>query len=54
VRDEKFLSAGDLLQTVKTPSAYALEVWQAVAREKFQPEKVADWAPVDAMVKAGK
>jgi hypothetical protein len=53
--------AGDLLQNVKTPSAYAVEVCEAVAREKFQPEKVAamhillsDWAPVDAMVKAGK
>jgi hypothetical protein len=58
---EKFLWAGDFIQSVQRPSAYTAEVWQAVAREKLSPERVAamhiplsDWSKIEALAQAGR
>ena len=40
-RDDRFLWAGDYIQTNKFPTAYATEVWEAVQREGISPLRVA-------------
>lgn len=51
-----FLWAGDFIQLLDTPTAYTNEVWEAVQREKFRPERTAaqhisltDWAVIDSL-----
>lgn len=54
---ERFLWASDYVQQVQAPTLYAHEVWSAVRREQFAPERVAaqhikltPWATVAALV----
>lgn len=57
---DKFLWAGDFIQTLAEPSAYADEVIAAVRRVKIQPERVAaqhlaltPWSKVEAVSGGG-
>jgi hypothetical protein len=57
VEGDRFLWAGDYVQTVEQPSTYAAEVWQAVRRAGLRPAHVAaqhlpltNWATVDSLV----
>jgi len=38
---ERLLWAGDYIQTVDEPSAYATEVWRAAQRDGLRPERTA-------------
>ena len=59
VEGDRFLWAGDYVQTVEQPSTYAAEVWQAVRRAGLRPSHVAaqhppltNWATVDSLVES--
>jgi hypothetical protein len=54
--EEKFLWAGDCIQEVGRPTAYALEVWSAVRRVGIEPQMTAAqhipltrWSTLDAL-----
>jgi hypothetical protein len=53
---ERLLWAGDYIQTVDEPSAYATEVWRAVQRDGLHPERTAaehlpltPWSKIEAL-----
>ena len=55
---DRFLWASDYIQTVAEPTAYALEVWRAAAREGLSPERTAaehlpltPWSRIDELRK---
>ena len=59
VGPDRFLWAGDYVQTVAQPSTYAAEVWQAVRRAGLEPAQVAaqhlrltPWTTVDSLVRS--
>ena len=59
VEGDRFLWAGDYVQTVAEPSTYATEVWRAVRRAGIQPARVAaqhlpltEWSTVDSLARS--
>jgi hypothetical protein len=54
VKDARFLWASDYVQDVDNPSLYALEVWRAVARAGWTPDRVdAEHIPVTPWARIG-
>lgn len=54
--DDKFLWAGDYIQTNRQPTAYATEVWRAALRVGIRPERTAaqhlpvtNWSIIDSL-----
>ena len=59
VEGDRFLWAGDYVQTVQQPSTYATDVWRAAERAGIRPTRVAaqhlpltQWSTVDSLARA--
>jgi hypothetical protein len=57
--DDRFLWAGDYIQTAKQPTTYAADVWRAAERAGIRPDQVAaqhlpltPWSTIDSLSRA--
>jgi hypothetical protein len=60
IEGDRFLWAGDYVQTVRRPSTYATDVWRAARHAGIRPTRVAaqhlpltDWSTVDSLGRSG-
>jgi hypothetical protein len=58
--DDRFLWAGDYIQTVRQPSTYASDVWRAARRAGLSPTRAAaqhlpltPWSTIDSLARVG-